>query len=346
MDRYAAVQAVVAHIYGGLWPGYKVTSIVNPVYSGQELVLSITHTETNLAVHRALSERTLRTLSASGRYASGLANLLDSELKSMRAELAEQVQKHEEQFNPKREQRPDGTPVPDLIQPVLGYRSWTLRHGDDAGKLASVGVGDTTWQAGVMEARCLSDHEAPTKACSCGLYFYYDAEGLDEGEDNPWGVCLCWGKIEAHGTGFRAQYALPIAGLNIPELTLPYYKMEAFKSREELEDYARTRGIDFPAEQRPKGAGHGWSQAQTTTAVQRQILINKQLTRQRYNQLMAGYQYGPAPRYRPLPRYRPAPRFGPLSRHFGRPQVERWWFYPALGGFVTGLALIVGLALS
>ncbi len=68
-------------------------------------------------------------------------------------------------------------------------------------------------------AKCfaLRGHEAPQRDCNCGFSAYYE---LPEEPELPapeavWGVIAAWGRIVECERGFRAQYARPIALLDL-----------------------------------------------------------------------------------------------------------------------------------
>jgi hypothetical protein len=103
------------------------------------------------------------------------------------------------------------TEVPDLIAPVIGFRSWRL----DDGLLLSPHTAEW-WPPGTqLEARCLREAHlevAPASCCDCGIYAFYEAWSAAEwyatrpGDSVP-GAVLAWGRIEASHDGMRAQYA-------------------------------------------------------------------------------------------------------------------------------------------
>ena len=104
--------------------------------------------------------------------------------------------------------------VPDLFEPLVGFRAW---HVGTDGALVPWSAGTTgTWRPGTNEARCLAPgakrHRAPGHRCTCGLY------GLTDSRDprllagrQAVGAIVAWGDVELHRTGFRAQYARIVA---------------------------------------------------------------------------------------------------------------------------------------
>jgi hypothetical protein len=101
--------------------------------------------------------------------------------------------------------------TPDLIEPVVGFRSW--RIDDDF--LLSPST-DEWWPPGTeLAARCLRGthlEQAPAHDCDCGIYAYYEAwttatwYATRPGDSIP-GAVLAWGRIEASYRGMRAQFA-------------------------------------------------------------------------------------------------------------------------------------------
>lgn len=101
--------------------------------------------------------------------------------------------------------------VPDLIQPVVGFRAWRL----DQDFLLSPSTGEW-WPPGTeLQARCLRGAHlevAPAHDCDCGIYAYYEAWTTATwyasrlGDSIP-GAVLAWGRIEASYGGMRAQFA-------------------------------------------------------------------------------------------------------------------------------------------
>jgi hypothetical protein len=122
-----------------------------------------------------------------------------------------------------------GLGVPDLIEPVVGYREWVLIGEDIFSPLAR-----TLWTTEPVKAECLPgprragglwrepcDHRgpAPDPDCVCGIYALFgpqphrnrDRLGLVRG------AVALWGRIEVHEEGMRAEFARVVA------LTLPSF---------------------------------------------------------------------------------------------------------------------------
>jgi hypothetical protein len=127
--------------------------------------------------------------------------------------------------------------VPDLIEPLIGYRQWRLR--DDA--LWSPYF-DMPWQRGVNTARCAAPgapaHGAPAHACTCGIHaFYRPCPRLASATaDFVAGAIVVWGAVEMHPTGLRAQHAMVVA------LALP---LASRAKRRRVQEAART--LEVPA---------------------------------------------------------------------------------------------------
>jgi hypothetical protein len=106
--------------------------------------------------------------------------------------------------------------VPDLIDPVIGYRQWSLR-GD---RLYSPFHGDI-WEDVELVANCESSThdlaDVPAPGCECGVYAYYDQPPRSSAvtRDLVIGTVVLWGQIQLHGAGMRASRAR-IVGLALP----------------------------------------------------------------------------------------------------------------------------------
>jgi hypothetical protein len=101
------------------------------------------------------------------------------------------------------------TGVPDLIDPVVGFRQWRMGRSG----LLSITC-DEQWQQATMTARCLGghghhpQHTAPASGCSCGIYAWYTPcprTASAPTRDYVAGVVVLWGAIELHASGMRAQ---------------------------------------------------------------------------------------------------------------------------------------------
>jgi hypothetical protein len=130
--------------------------------------------------------------------------------------------------------------APDLLQPVIGFRQWSVRDG----RLHSL-MRDDEWTNGELAARCHSaahpraDRDVlPSERCSCGIYAYY--RPLPRTASAMWGdlvsgAVALWGDVQAHATGLRAQYAQAVV------FALP---MRPGRKRRELVGLAQELGVE------------------------------------------------------------------------------------------------------
>ena len=110
--------------------------------------------------------------------------------------------------------------VPDLIEPVVGYRQWRLRDGM-LWPLYATGP----WRRGVQTAVCPAEHPrhpepAPGHDCTCGIHAWYRPCPMlgSAFTELVAGAVVMWGAMELHAIGMRAQHALVVA------LALPLYR--------------------------------------------------------------------------------------------------------------------------
>jgi hypothetical protein len=118
--------------------------------------------------------------------------------------------------------------------PLVGFRRWGTRRGalysgifvagrfvpTPALTMLAPRVKPQPWPVGdgrVAKCFALRGHEAPFGECNCGLSAYYE---LDEEPDLPapdaiWGAVVAWGLVVECETGFRAQFARPVALLDM-----------------------------------------------------------------------------------------------------------------------------------
>ncbi len=111
-----------------------------------------------------------------------------------------------------------GGDLPLSIEPIVGWRVWTLQR--EAGSLVLHSVSqDTTWLTrDAFRARCLrgrhADPGVPDPACSCGIYAASSPEHLrDAGVFTRLtcvvGAVAMWGRVVEHHRGARSQLAYP-----------------------------------------------------------------------------------------------------------------------------------------
>jgi hypothetical protein len=111
------------------------------------------------------------------------------------------------------------THAPDLVEPVIAFRSWRVVDGE----LVSPFV-DERWGAEIVVARCHRgsaetfryadellpyEHVSPHPDCRCGIHAYFEPRSAVSGVDyrGVLGLAAMWGRIEVHPAGLRAQYA-------------------------------------------------------------------------------------------------------------------------------------------
>jgi hypothetical protein len=156
---------------------------------------------------------------------------------------------------------------PDLIQPVIGFRSFHCGHSE----LYSSSVGASLWRPGTNRAVCkgfnarlvgyagprkAEPHSAPDPSCACGLYAYHDIDSVGEGWGSlAIGAIAAWGRIEVHHAGFRAEYASVVALLDAPlrpvDQVARVYRAACVPTKESLVTAAYVHGIEIPRELRP-----------------------------------------------------------------------------------------------
>ncbi len=113
--------------------------------------------------------------------------------------------------------------IPDLIEPITGWRAWYLGGGADGLTLFSAIHEQHRWPAGLaVEARCARGHPAPADDCECGVYASLSEEdALAYVPLRAWlfpararanailGRVALWGKVRQGPAGWRAQFAYP-----------------------------------------------------------------------------------------------------------------------------------------
>src|SRR4051812_10791780 len=120
-----------------------------------------------------------------------------------------------------------GVSAPDLIAPVVAFRSWRLAGS----QLVSPFI-PCRWEGRVMHAVCYdanrtltrgvgwldAPHESPAPECQCGVYAYHTPGPRSWFGEAYWceGVVSAWGRIVVHGDGLRAQFAR-VEALAVPE---------------------------------------------------------------------------------------------------------------------------------
>jgi hypothetical protein len=163
--------------------------------------------------------------------------------------------------------------APDLVAPVVGFRAWRI-VGD---RLLSPYI-PCRWEGRVLHALCFDanrsvvapsrrgwvtePHDSPHPDCLCGIYAYHRPGAQAYYGEFHWteGVISCWGRIEAHRHGLRAEHArvevLARPPANEPdrrravEATARRLDVELVP-RAELPDVAAGRGGVLPPSLRP-----------------------------------------------------------------------------------------------
>lgn len=119
------------------------------------------------------------------------------------------------------------TGAPDLVTPLVAFRSWRLA-GD---QLVSPFV-PCRWAGREMHATCFdanraltrgegwlaAPHPSPDPRCQCGIYGYFTPGPRSWYGEAYWceGVVTAWGRVEVHRDGFRAEHAR-VEALAAPE---------------------------------------------------------------------------------------------------------------------------------
>jgi hypothetical protein len=165
------------------------------------------------------------------------------------------------------------TCAPDLAAPVVGFRAW--RIVDE--RLLSPYI-PCRWEGRVMHARCFDanrrlfapaargwltgPHDSPHPDCQCGIYAYHRPGAQAYYGEFEWteGVIACWGRIEAHRAGLRAEHGR-IEALALPPRQEPVRRRTVtaiaerlcvrLAAREQLEQIAADLGGPVPAALRP-----------------------------------------------------------------------------------------------
>jgi hypothetical protein len=96
--------------------------------------------------------------------------------------------------------------APDLIEPLVGFRSWRVERGALVSTYTPV-----VWREAVMCAQCLAGrgHRAPHPSCGCGLSAYREPPTRFATVDfrGVSGIVSLWGRLQAHRDHVRAEYA-------------------------------------------------------------------------------------------------------------------------------------------
>jgi hypothetical protein len=161
--------------------------------------------------------------------------------------------------------------APDLTAPVAGFRAWRI-VGD---RLMSPYI-PCRWYGRVLHAACFDanrrlqngrgwlaePHVSPHPDCQCGIHAYHRPGTQAYYGEWLWteGVLACWGRIEAHADGMRAEHgrieALALPPRNDPERRGAVRSIAGrlgipLVGRAELPDVAAALGGPLPVSLRP-----------------------------------------------------------------------------------------------
>ena len=119
-------------------------------------------------------------------------------------------------------------------EPLVGFRRWGAIRGalysgifvagrfvhNPALGMIAPRVKPVPWPTDedrVAKCFALRGHDAPHRDCNCGFSAYYELAAEPElpAPEAVWGVISAWGRIIECERGFRAQYARPIALLDL-----------------------------------------------------------------------------------------------------------------------------------
>jgi hypothetical protein len=122
-----------------------------------------------------------------------------------------------------------------VAEPLVGFRRWGCRRGglysgifvagrfipNPALGMIAPRVSQMPWPADhdrIAKCFALRGHEAPYRDCTCGWWAYYTLAPEPElpAPECVWGAVVAWGTIVECETGFRAQFARPLALLDRP----------------------------------------------------------------------------------------------------------------------------------
>ena len=160
--------------------------------------------------------------------------------------------------------------VEPVAEPLVGFRHWGSRRGglysgifvagrfvpNPALSMVAPRAVPSPWPTDDdRPAKCFAvrGHAAPYRDCRCGYAAYYT---LPEEPELParqavWGVVVAWGKVVECERGFRAQYARPVALLDLENPFDPKGRSRALAAdryeiplleRDELVAYAAWHG--------------------------------------------------------------------------------------------------------
>lgn len=152
--------------------------------------------------------------------------------------------------------------APDLIGPVLGYRSWTAVPSGSFPLarrvyLKSTGKGATVWPVGkTLVGQCVRGygHAVPAGKCTCGIYAFHRMPVMTR-EDSVYGLIEAGGDIEVYTLGFRAEHARIVALVAGPLAKRAARGRVPVLARDDLPAFLEERGLAaVPRRLRPSPA--------------------------------------------------------------------------------------------
>ena len=145
--------------------------------------------------------------------------------------------------------RPGESRLPDLIEPIVGFRNWRIfQTGPAAGALSSPFL-PVSWAQRVVRAECRSwrsaddllrtPHTAPDPDCGCGIRAYRAPTSEFSKVDYRAvsGIVTLWGRIEIDRDEMRAQLARVEA--------LGIYRRWSRRQQEAVREVAASLGVDL-----------------------------------------------------------------------------------------------------
>lgn len=105
------------------------------------------------------------------------------------------------------------TVVPDLAEPVAGWRSWRVDYGLDGPQLASPLRPQTWARRAATSATCVAGcAPCPSSGCRCGLYAMAGPGRLPLDGRGPvvLGCVALWGRVVEHDAGWRGEHGYPL----------------------------------------------------------------------------------------------------------------------------------------
>ena len=136
--------------------------------------------------------------------------------------------------------------VPDLLEPVVGWRVWET----DKDSLLGYVYLRFRWPVGVVEASCIygTGHPAPSPHCKCGIYSVSDYSLLRLSVPPiihdvriAIGRVALWGRLEKHQNGWRGEKARPLSLCIVNGFAATWAPMESKRERVLLNKYGVPR---------------------------------------------------------------------------------------------------------